>query len=493
MGASLKRKEARAHLQQAWKEKNSLVLSNGIGGGGYGQGNKVSKPATGQQPAVNPFIIPKQAGLNWISQMFPNNYYVEWDLSSWRAACDQAIKMGFPVSYAALVSWCYEASPFVQSLFNALGYGLGKIPVYVTDMKGNKMTDITTEICDKKWFMELRKEILFARFWGFTGVNFDPLNNKVYKYPMQQIDPINRLLRQSTYNFSDGVEFFKTPNLIFVQPSTNYESFLGWMQPITRMFIQQNMNSLNWIQAGRRLAFPLLSVQYPASDNAIDSVNNLVNDYRAEAENYVANLDPSKALITPYVIDQNGKVQSALVIDSKDTTAKAGMHKIYQEFNADGKNEVREMILGGTLTGDAGKFGTKGLGEVHEDKLTTVITALNDEVLSVLNDESDFARKLPMFYNGFPKEFKFDINRTKEFDITEIEKLSKATVENGLRLTDKFFIKFGLDPEDITEAQTPAPVGGGVSDLTDDLSGLSVQIAKPKRSLFDALKKKDIY
>jgi len=485
MPASQARKAARAHLQAEWQAKLA------IGGGGYGQGNKVSKPATGTQPGVNPFIIPKQSGLNYTTQMFPNNYYVEWDLSSWRAACDQAIKMGFPVSYAALTSWVYECSPFVQSLFNALGYGLTEIPVYVTDMKGNKMTDITTEVCDKKWFMELRKEILFSRFWGFTGINFDPINNKVYKYPMQQIDPINRLLRQSTYNFSDGIDFFKTPNLLFVQPSTNYEEFLGWMQPITRMFIQQNMNSMNWIQAGRRLAFPLLSVQYPASDNAIDSVNNLINDYRAEAENYVANLDPSKALITPYVIDQNGKVQSALVIDSKDTTAKAGMHKIYQEFNSDGKNEVREMILGGTLTGNIGESGgSYNAAKVHMGKLTTVITALNNEVLSVFNDESDFAHKLPLFYKGFPKEFKFDINRTKEFDITEIEKLSKAASENKLQLTTKFFIKYGLDEEDIQEAPNPAPTGGS---FDDDDTEMSVQIAKPKRSVFDTLKKKELY
>lgn len=481
MPASPSRKERRAALQEQYNTKLA------IGGGGYGQGNKVSKPATGNKPGVNPFMIPKQTGLNWISQSFPHNYYVEWDLSSWRAACDQAIKMGFPVSYAALTSWAFESSPFIQSLFNGLGFGLCEIPVYVTDMKGNKMTDITTEICDKKWFLELRKEILFSRFWGFTGLNFDPLNNKLYKYPMQQLDPINRLLRQSTYNFSDGVDFFKTPNLLFCQPSTNYESFLGWMQPITRMFIQMNMNSMNWIQAGRRLAFPLLTIQYPAIDNSIDSEANINNDYRLEAENYASNIDPSKTLLTPYILDQNGNVQSALIVDSKDTTAKAGMHKIYQEFNADDKNEIREMILGGTLTGDAGKFGTKGLGEVHEDKLMTVIRALNDEVLSVLNDDSDFVRKLPLFYQNFPKEFKFDINRTKEFDITEIEKLSKATVENGLRLTDKFFIKYGLDSEDIEKAPNPI---SPASSLSDELEGMSVEISKPNKAVLSALKKK---
>jgi len=481
MPASESRRERRAALQAQYNTKLA------IGGGGYGQGNVNSKPATGTHPGVNPFMMPKASGLTQISQMFPNNYYIEWDLSSWRAACDQAIKMGFPISYSTLVSWVYESSPFVQSLFNALGDGLTQIPVFVTDMKGNRMDDITSEICSQRWFVELRKEILFAKFWGFTGINFDPLNNKIYKYPMQQLDPINRLLKQSTYNFSDGVDFFKTPNLLFVQPSTNYESFLGWMQPITRMFIQQNLNSMNWIQAGKRLAFPLLTIQYPAVDGAVNNENDMINPYRLEAENYAANMDPSKTLLTPYVTDQNGNIQTSLIVDSKDTNAKQGAHKIYQEFNADGKNEVREMILGGTLTGDAGKFGTKGLGGVHMDKLETVIRARNEEVLAVLNDTADFARKLPMFYKDFPKEFKFDINRTKEFDIEEISALSKSATENKLQLTAKFFIKYGLDAEDIQEAPEPVKIP------VNDTESLSVSIAKPNRSVFDALKKKDIY
>lgn len=483
MPASQSRRERRAALQAKYNTELAIA-----GGGGYGQGNRVSKPATGTAPVVNPFMIPKQAGLNYITQSFPNNYYVEWDLSSWRAACDQAIKMGFPVSYAALTSWTYESSPFVQSLFNQLGDAITQIPVFIVDSKGNRMDDVTAEICSQKWFIELRKEILFAKFWGFTGINFDPVNNKIYKYPMQQIDPINRLLRQSTYNFSDGMSFFDKANLLFVQPSTNYESFLGWMQPITRMFIQQNMNSLNWVQAGKRLAFPFLSIGYPASDNSINSEDSLMNAYRIEAENYLANVDPSRGLLTPYVIDQNGKIQSALVLESKDSNAKQGAHKIYQEFNSDGKDEVREMLFGGTLTGNSGKFGTKGLGEVHQNKFEISVRARNEEVLSVLNDESDFLKKLPLFYKGFPKDFRFDINRTKEFDITEIEKLSKAATENKLQLTPKFFIKYGLDAEDIQEM--PEPV---TPTLKEDDSDVAVEMAMPKRSMFDALKKKDIY
>ena len=481
MAASESRRERRASLQQEWSNKQALMKT---GGGGYGSGNAISKPAQGQQPSVNPFIIPKAAGISTITQMFPSNYYVDWDLESWRAACDQAIKQGFPVNYAALASWAFECSPFIQSLFNALGDAIMAVPCFLVDKKGDKNEEWTQEICSKRWFQELRQEILFSYFWGFAGINFDPINGKIYKYPMQQIDPINRFLRQGTFNFSDGVTFLETDNLLFVQPSSNYERFLGWMQPITRIFIQENLNSRNWLQAGMRLAFPFLQVGFPSTDGEIRDGTWQINPLRLDAENYAAHVDPSKALTTPYTIGPDGKPQFALLVDSKDSNAKVNAHKIYQEFNNDTKNEIRELILGGALTADAGKFGTKGLGEVHQGKLKTVINARNEFILSVLNDENDFLRKIRKFYKNMPDDLRFDTNRTREFDKEEIQIIAKAVVDNGNRLKPSFFINYGINPEDIEESPKPLP------SLTPKENNFSVEYEKPKTSIFEAIKKK---
>jgi len=341
----------------------------------------------------------------------------------------------------------------------------------------------TKEICEQKWFKDLRKEIVWANFWGFSGLNIDPINNKTYKYPISQIDPINRMLRQSTYNFADGIDFAQTVNLLFVQHSTSYERFLGWMQPITREFIMMNMNSMNWIQAGKRLAFPLLKIGYPAINNNVNDQQNLVSPFRAEAENYASSLDPSKTLISPYIIDREGNKISALDIDSKDTSGKQNAHKIYQEFNTDQKNDIRELVFGGTLTSNAGKFGTKGLGEVHADKLQTAIAERNEEVLAVLNDEHDFLWKIKKFYRNFPDNLRFSSNMSKEFNIDEIKLLSDSAVSNGLKLTKEFFLKYGLEDEDIEDNPAPLPT------VKDGNEELSVTFDKTKRSLFGVKKK----
>jgi len=456
--------------------------SNG-NGGGWGQGTPGAKPATGQSPSVNPFVIPKAAGLNVFSQTYPSNYFVEWNLSTWRYACDQAMKMGYTLSYATLVSWAYECSPFIRSLFEALGSALERIPVFIVDKKGDKLDDWTKELCDSTWTIQLRKEILFSYFWGFSGINFDPINKKVYKYPMQDIDPINRMLRSSTFSFGDGMLFEDHDNLLFIQPSSSYEAFLGWMQPITRSFIQMNVNKNNWIAAGKRLAFPVLTVGYPQADGAVNPVTGeSMNPYKIQAEQIAANIDPSQALTYPYTKDVTGNIQKAIEIGFEQPKAGTSAHKIYQEFNADEKNEILQMCLGGTLTADVGKSGSRALGEVMERKFDSVVESKMAFVLSVLN--GDFLEKSKKFYSNFPEGAQYSYDSTKVLGMQEIILLAQSLQLSGKRLTDDFYEANGIAREFIEEApqneiEPPEP------------KATIHEMAIPRKTFFSAKKKSD--
>ena len=455
---------------------------SGGNGGGWGQGTPGAKPATGQTPDVNPFIIPKAAGLNVFSQTYPSNYFVEWNLSTWRYACDQCMKMGYTLSYATLVSWAYECSPFIRSLFEALGSALERIPVYIEDKKGNRLDDWSNELCNSTWTIQLRKEILFAYFWGFTGINFDPINKKVYKFPMQDIDPINRMLRSSTFSFGDGMLFEDHDNLIFIQPSSSYEAFLGWMQPITRSFIQMNVNKNNWIAAGKRLAFPVLTIGYPQADGAVNPVTGeSINPYKIQAEEIAENIDPSQALTYPYTKDISGNIQKAIEIGFEQPRSSSSMHKIYQEFNTEEKNEIREMILGGTLTGDAGKAGSRALGEVQERKFDSVVESKMEFVLSVLNGE--FLNKITKFYKNFPVGASFKFNSTKTLSVPEILQLSQAMTLSGKRLTEDFYEANGIAKEFIED------IPAGVIEPDEEKAPATIHMAIPRKTLFSSKKK----
>lgn len=422
--------------------------------GGYGSGTSGAKPAGGKAPGVNPFTIPKTVGLQNTTQMFPSSYFVEWNLSTWRFACDQAIKQGYPIAYATLTTWAFECSPFIQALFNKLGGAMDKIPFFVVDDKGEELPDMTEEFCNKPWHMQLRKEIMFANFWGFTGLNFDPQQGKVYKYPQQQIDPINRMLKEDTFSFYSGTNFDDSDNLLFVQPSTNYELFLGWMQPITRSFIQMNVTSNNWVAAGRRLAFPVMTVGYPEDDGALDPFTNQPkNPYRDDAIRVARDLDPTQAQVYPYTMDDKGNMIKSVVIEFEKPGTGANMHKIYQEFNNDQKAEIQEMIFGRSLSNNGGKGGNRSLGEVEERAIDDVMLGQLEYVSAVLN--TDFKPKISKFYDGLPEGWKFQYNKSKQLTIADIVAISGVVVSNGKRLTDSFFEANGLPKDFIEDALVP--------------------------------------
>jgi hypothetical protein len=270
------------------------------------------------------------------------------------------------------------------------------------------------------------------------------------------------------------------------------------MQPITRSFIQMNMNSNNWVVAGKRLAFPLLTIGYPQAENTLDENGALVNQSKQDAENLAANIDPSQAVTYPYTIDMNGNIQKAIMIGEEATSGGTGSrHKIYQEFNKDEKNEIRELIFGGTLTSTTQGVGSQALGNIHYEKYQAQILYLIEQAVVMLNDSiNGFIGKIPAFYKNFPKGAKLAINSTKQWDIDEVTKLSPILKLHGKKFTDSFFEEIGLPTDYFEEAPEPMmPSFGGGEEATQETTteksklvlATQEQIKKPFLSI---LKKK---
>lgn len=467
-------------------------LTGGQGGnndaGGYGMGLPGAEAASGQTPAVNPFIIPKGTGLTQITQAFPNYFFVDWSITSWREASNQCILQGWGIRWSALVIWAYQSSPFVQSLFKAIGRAIDQIPFFVTDLTGKQIPELTAELCDKSWELQLRREIALSVFWGFVGLNFDPVHEQVYKYPMQNIDPINRMLRASTFDLGDGVFFGQKDNLLYVQPSTSDEDFLGMMQPISRMFILMNENDINQVQAGRRLAFPILTVNYPQDDNAMTADGQPLNPFFAQAKSIAQNLDLREAVVLPYTYDEiNKENRTSIDIDFKAPGSSNGMSKIFSDFNEQHKNDIRELVLGGILTATTGKNGNRSLGDTQEKKFDTVINSIAVFITSVLN--SDYKRKICKFYKGInPMAIKFDYDKSKKWTLDEIEGMSNVLFQSGMRFTPEAFEEFGL-PQNFIEPN-PAAAPKAMPEPSENRFGIDPYWLRANQILEQGEKKK---
>lgn len=467
------RNRYKAKLSQIGNPLGTTTSGQGKGGGGFGTVQPGTRTATGS-PIVNPFLIPKQSGQNVGSWVYPSQYLRPWDTTLWREACDQAIKMGYTQSYATLVSWVYEKSPFVRSLFLKLGSAMDRVKFYVNDKDGNELPELTLGLCTQQWQMKLRREILFSYFWGFSGLNFDPAEGECYKYPMQQIDPINRMLKANTFSFYDGERFDDNDNLLFVQPSDNYEEFLGWMQAISCSYIEMNTNSNNWVAAGRRLAFPLLTVGYPQDDGSLGENGQPRNNYKADAIALATDIDPTNGLVYPYTIDNDGNIVKSIEIEFEKTGASANAHKIYQEFNNDQKAEIQEMVLGRSTTQASGKGGNRALAEVEEEALDDRVAELMPYVLAIMNDK--FKKKISKFYVNLPDGWVYAYGDTKKLTPEQMESLSKTLNENGQRFTKDFFIAQGIAADYFEPA--PAKIDPPVKTQP------SYQMAEKKKSYF---------
>lgn len=420
------------------------VTGKGKGGGGFGTVQPGAKTATGS-PIVNPFFIPKQSGQNVGSWVYPSQYLQDWDVTRWREACNNAIEMGYTQQYATITTWVFTKSAFVQSLFFKLGLAMDKVQFYVNDKSGNELPDLTLALCAQPWQLELRREILYSYFWGFSGLNFDPIEGVCYKYPQQQIDPINRMLKANTFSFFEGDLFAENDNLLFVQPSNSYERFLGWMQPISCSYVEMNVNSNSWIAAGRRLAFPLLTAGYPQDDGSKDANGLPKNNYKDDAIALVSNIDPTQGLVYPYTLDNDGKIQKSIEIEFEKTGTSANAHKIYQEFNQDQKGDIQELVYGRSLTQASGKGGNRALGEVEERALDDRVAGLMPYILSVLN--GDFRKKISKFYNNLPDGWTFGYNSSKQLTFADMQLVVATLNDGGFKPTDKFFEDNGISAD----------------------------------------------
>jgi hypothetical protein len=448
--------QSKAELFKAITDSVTLASQQGTG---YGIGNSNAKIARGTIPAVNPFMQPKDTGLTSISRSFLNNYFTDWDRTRWRYACEMARGSGYATEYNLLVNWTFESSAFIQSLFRAMAISSSKIPVIFKDDKGNDADDLNTEIVNKKWFKDLLLEAIYSHFWGYSGVNIDPFNNKIFKYQLQQIDPINEMLKENTYGFYDGVLIKDNINLLFFQPSKSYETFLGWMQPITRWFIDENINDNNWLAAGRTLGFPQKKIGFSQDDAQTDTNGNVVNASQIQAWEIAKNIDAEHALVLPFTYDLNGKPIYHVDVSAVDMggVGAGQRHKIFTDFSESKKNEIRELINQGTLTSSSGKVGSQSLGKVHQDMQENALLFTIESAISMLN--LDFLRKLKILYKGFPDNVSLCINKAKEFDIEELTAWSNIAKNSGKKFSMRFFEKSGFSEEDLEDM--PVQSGGG--------------------------------
>lgn len=288
-----------------------------------------------------------------------------------------------------------------------------------------KPDDAINEQILSPWFYRCVSDILDARFWGFSLLQFYK-NNEWIDYdlvPRKHVEPVRKLiLTQQTDLLGTSWEEFA--DLLFIGRSTD----LGLLAKAAPWVIYKRNTTADWAQFSEVFGMPIQEYIYDTDDE----------DARIRALN-----------------DANSIGSLATFIHGKDTELqlreagnKTGSADVYERLVERCNSEISKLILGNTLTTESSEKGTQALGTVHKKVEESVAKADREYVLNVLNyNMTDIFSHMGINTAGG----KFCFPEKKDVDPdTEMSVLTQLHTTFSLPIDDDYlYEKFGVEkPKD---------------------------------------------
>lgn len=291
--------------------------------------------------------------------------------------------------------------------------------------RNGKPDDAINEQILSPWFYRCVSDILDARFWGFSLLQFYK-NNEWIDYdlvPRKHVEPIRKLILSRQTDIQ-GISWDEFSDLLFV----GRDADLGLLAKAAPWVIYKRNTTADWAQFSEVFGMPIQEYIYDTDDE----------DARERA-----------------LQDANSIGSLATFIHGKDTELqlreagnKTGSADVYERLVERCNSEISKLILGNTLTTESSDNGTQALGTVHKKVEESVAKADREYVLKVLNyDMTDiFAR---MGINTFGGKFCFPEKKDVDPN-TEMSVLTQLHTTFSLPIDDDYlYEKFGIEkPKD---------------------------------------------
>lgn len=275
------------------------------------------------------------------------------------------------------------------------------------------------------WFYRCVSDILDARFWGFSLLQFYK-NNEWIDYdlvPRKHVEPVRRLILSRQTDIQ-GISWDEFSDLLFV----GRDADLGLLAKAAPWVIYKRNTTADWAQFSEVFGMPIQEYIYDTDDE----------DARERA-----------------LQDANSIGSLATFIHGKDTELqlreagnKTGSADVYERLVERCNSEISKLILGNTLTTESSDNGTQALGTVHKKVEESVAKADREYVLKVLNyDMTDIFARMGINTSGgkfcFPEKKDVDPN-------TEMSVLTQLHTTFSLPVDDDYlYEKFGIEkPKD---------------------------------------------
>ena len=225
------------------------------------------------------------------------------------------------------------------------------------------------EQLESPWFYNLLKDIIDARFWGFSLFQFYKEGNWINYdlIPRKNVDPVRQIILHRQTDLI-GYPWKDFDDLVCVGGKDD----LGILASCAPWVIYKRGSTGDWAELGEIFGRPIREYIYDSNDE--ETRNRLLDDAVEEGG--------AGVFIHPR--------DSELII--KECNLSGG--NLHEAFNNYADNEMSKKILGNTLTTQASKTGTQALGNVHKeveegiyiDDLKFVLNVLNYDLFDVFQN-----------------------------------------------------------------------------------------------------------
>ena len=300
--------------------------------------------------------------------------------------------------------------------------------------KNGEFDETINEIIASPWFLRFVESCLDARFWGFSLFQFDKEKDGFLTCETinrKHVDPLKRVILKNQFD-QDGEPFDNFYNLLLIGEGRD----LGLLAKAVPWVIYKTNAVGDWSQFSELFGMPIREYTYDTADE--DARQRLLNDANEQgaASVYIHPNDSSLKFI-----EAGGKSASSEVYSS-----------LINRCNA----EISKLVLGNTLTTEAGETGTQALGTVQAKGEDLIKQSDRTFILNILNyDVTDMFLSLGIdTRNG-----KFIFEETEDVDVEKQMRIVQGLHQMGLPIPDDYlYEKFGIDkPEEGKSIQKSEP------------------------------------
>lgn len=212
------------------------------------------------------------------------------------------------------------------------------------------------------WFRKFIGDILDAKFWGFSLVQFYRKGEWVNYdlIPRKHVDPVRRLILRHQTD-TTGTSWDEYPDLLFIGSPDDP----GLLVKAAIWVIYKRNDVADWAQFAEVFGAPIREYTYPTDDD--------------EARQKALNDADSTGSLSVFVHAEDTALK---LVEAANKTGSADLYdKLCERCN----NEISKLFLGNTLTTEASDKGTQALGTVHKDVEEKVTLSDRQDILDVLN------------------------------------------------------------------------------------------------------------